>query len=47
MEAELEEMQAWRRRENDVILQCNIIIKKSFYNTPEIGIFEYLFFPSQ
>lgn len=43
MEAELEETQAWRRRENDVILQCSIIVKKSFYYTPEIGIFEYLF----
>lgn len=43
MEAELEETQAWRGRENDVILQCSIIVKKSFYNTPEIAIFEYLF----
>lgn len=46
MEAELEEMQAWRGRENDVILQCSIIVKKLFYNTPEIGIFEYPVFPS-
>lgn len=46
MEAELEETQAWRERENDVILQCSIIIKKLFYNTPEIGIFEYPVFPS-
>lgn len=47
MEAELEKMQAWRGRENDVILQCSIIVKKSFYNTPGIGIFEYPFSPSQ
>lgn len=47
MEAEFEETQAWRGRENDAILQCSIIVKKLFYNTPGIGIFEYPFFPPQ